>query len=333
MSDSDHQAAIAAHRREAGQPTTEGFSELEAPAESPDAQEQGASTAPDPYAGERRIRRSHKASRLREPTPDRKKQVFEQEYSFPCGLLLPDGGVARRFWMTPLGGEVRLKIAQANIRSNGAKIVTQALSMCITRIEGIDRVTPQICRQMLVADRDYAMMYLQDISQKEDSVKLTTRCACKAWLEVDRLISRIEVVEMDPEDQVNVIRGYRTFTIQSEEFGWKGTFRWPCGEDAEKIFPMIEPNPIEADYRIKVLTCMEWNGGILHQRDLQTMSGGELDEFDELMEEYVQTLGPDLEPFVNCEVCGRENYCTMDVTAFLFGSDKRRRRRRRSMGR
>lgn len=114
----------------------------------------------------------------------------EHDFTLPLGYLDPDGTLRRE-------GTMRLATAADEIQplrdprvtQNSAYLIVILLSRVITRIEGVDLITPKVIEDLFAAD----LAYLQDLYNQINRVDeigrsvMCPNCRQSFELEVERL--------------------------------------------------------------------------------------------------------------------------------------------------
>ena len=78
----------------------------------------------------------------------------------PGGYWDTNGQLHREFELAALNGRDEEELAAATA-AQSATVVTEVLSRCVRRIGDISPVSPEVARQLLVADRHYLLLGLR----------------------------------------------------------------------------------------------------------------------------------------------------------------------------
>ncbi len=114
----------------------------------------------------------------------------EYEFTLPMGYQDPDGTLRRTGTMRlATAADEILPLRDPRVAQNSAYLIVILLSRVITRIDGLDMITPQVIENLFAAD----LAYLQDLYNEFNSVDDTQRsvmcpnCRQSFELEVERL--------------------------------------------------------------------------------------------------------------------------------------------------
>jgi hypothetical protein len=200
-------------------------------------------------------------------------------------------------------------------------LVTRILSRCVRRIGSIRPVTEQMARSLLIADRQYLLLKLRELTFGS-RVEGTLSCPwpqCGTRVDVDFSIADVPVkplaavaaicrVELSPE-AVEDAAGTPQQSL---------SFRLPNGEDQEILAPALARNPAEALTHLleRCLTGMETGGEDVHDR-VARLSSRARQEIERAMEECAPHV--ELEMALVCPECGREFTAPFDLQDFFFG--------------
>lgn len=229
----------------------------------------------------------------------------------------------------PMTGRVRKMMGKPTIRNNPGSIVDLILKECIEDIGG-HKAEP-IINKLYTADRDWLVLQIRKISSG-NTVTGEMKCgSCSADLEVDFDIDEVEVFDLeslDVEATVDQEYGYHTFRLENEALGVSAKFRWPTGEDQDKVAGIMRQNPIDANYRLLMMCMLEYNGDTdLGRMFLDTLPVMTLDWIN--TEYQKNTPGPDMGQDTDCPACGHINRVSLENSDFLFPREAKRGRSRR----
>jgi hypothetical protein len=121
--------------------------------------------------------------------------LSQRERVLPAGYIDAQGQVHKLIELTPLTGREEELLTQNDYPT--ATLVTEVLSRCVRRIGSISDVTPSIMRELLVADRQYLLLMLRQLTFG-DRVQASLPCPwpdCGKGVDIDFLISKIPVTE------------------------------------------------------------------------------------------------------------------------------------------
>jgi len=250
-------------------------------------------------------------------------------FELPCGLLR-EGAVIREVELTPMTGRVRKNIARPDVRRNGARIIDAVLLACIRTVGG-KRADRQLLDELLVGDRDFLTMKIRQISLG-DRVTAHMQCgSCRERIDFDIDLDQVELFPLAEGDcEISEDGRTRLFRIENADLGVSAAFRYPAGRDQHAIVPLVQKNPVEANYRMYLLCLEEWNGQAkpFPNTFFENLPLNVLDWVD--AEFTARMPGPELEHEVICDLCGTANPMSMEMSNFLFPAPDPARRRRRS---
>ncbi len=242
------------------------------------------------------------------------------------GILLLPGGYHdgekfhRKVEIRPLSGLEEEIIADKSLNENTAKLITAILTNCILRIGPIREVTSEIVRRLLVADRDYIILRLRQLTFG-NRVEGTIICSqCDQKIDIDFDLDDIEVKhenELKPTFTMCLSKqaAYKT----SGEIHQEVEFRLPNGADQEEIAPWIGIN------EAKVLTelyarCIKRIGSIENiTTDLiRSLSILARREIEAKIREVAPSL--DLNMKVKCPYCNLDFVDNFNIHSFFLMS-------------
>src|SRR4030095_13719628 len=81
----------------------------------------------------------------------------------PGGFMDEAGLVHREFELTALTGQDEELLAEGR-RKESASLVTKGVSRCVQRINDLHPISEDVARQLLVADRQYLLLKLRQVT-------------------------------------------------------------------------------------------------------------------------------------------------------------------------
>ena len=173
------------------------------------------------------------------------------------GIFLLPGGyyeggeLNRKVELRPLTGlEEEIIAADSSQDQNIAKLVTLLLSSCVLRIGAIRDITPEIVRKLLVADRDYLILKLRQLTfgDKVEGIIVCPNSECAQKIDIDFNLNDVEIGRKN---------GFKPAFLMklSEKAAYKDgkgkiyrevEFRLPNGGDQEEIAPWVGVNEARA---------------------------------------------------------------------------------------
>ncbi|SEB02457.1 MULTISPECIES: phage tail assembly protein [unclassified Mycobacterium] len=115
----------------------------------------------------------------------------EYEFTLPMGYLDADGMLRRTGTMRlATAADEILPLRDSRVAQNSAYLIVILLSRVITRIEGIDMITPKVIENLFAADLAYLQDLYNEINRVDDDSHRSVMCPnCRESfeLEVERL--------------------------------------------------------------------------------------------------------------------------------------------------
>lgn len=255
--------------------------------------------------------------------------ISTHEFEFPCGVINNNGEVCKKFKIKPMTGRVRKKIGEAKVRNNLIKMAKLILEETLVSIEGIDEINESVLNNMLVFDRNYALLALKLASTKQHSRKIitTSQCqnfSCQANMEVEfNIETDFPVTKMPDELNQNIMNigglKCRVYKVKDEEYG-EIVLRFQSNKDQESIQHLVANNPIEAEHTLMSKLIVGYNGEKLLPDNIDDLDLPTISWIEQNMIKY--KFGPELGKTIACYNCGRNNDVEIDLITFLFQSSK-----------
>jgi len=239
----------------------------------------------------------------------------------PGGYVDGTGRVYRSVELVPLTGREEECLA-GHQNQVSASLVTTLLSRCVRTIGTISPITEDMTRQLLVADRQFLLLKLREMTFG-DQVQATILCPwpnCGNQVDIDFSTRDIPIEESADKGPTYSI------TLSPEAIQKGGmqpdeshlVFRLPNGEDQETLAPLMANN--EAAAFTGLLTrCIQQIGS---ERDpspekINQLSPGARMEIEQAMQAQAPKI--DLTLGANCPECHREFTMPFDLQQFFFG--------------
>lgn len=242
----------------------------------------------------------------------------------PGGYVDDGGEIHNEVELCPLTGqEEELLVHKKNTSS--APLISVVLCRCIKRIGTMDNITESITRRLLVADRQYLILKLREITFG-DHVQAIIRCPwpdCGQKVDVDFSTNDIPVINSNE-------KGLDHAMELSEEAAWKDSqggsyrdirFRLPNGGDQEIISPIIRKNEAKA-LSVLLERCIQAIGPLTKpgEKEISRFSPRARMEIEEKMQSAAPKVELTME--ANCPECAREFGIPFDLQEFFFGELK-----------
>lgn len=240
----------------------------------------------------------------------------ENIFTLPGGYF-HDGFMHREVDLKPITGRDEEMLAGMG-GAGEASFTTAILANCIKRVGNLDMISADVARKMLIADRDFLLMKLYQLTFSEKIEAILTCSACDKKMEIDFLLSEIEVVKKNLDSQVFVMELSSQAAFEDVE-GRKHRsieFRLPDGGDLE----VIEGVKNEADAVIKMLSrCVVKVGDKRMEESIaRSLSALAQREIEEKMSELAPLV--DLDMDLICPECQHSFTTQFNIGLFFLKS-------------
>lgn len=238
----------------------------------------------------------------------------------PGGLVDEQGVVHRQVEMASLSGREELLLTDRQRWGRQAQI-TALLSRCVRQIGAVSPVTPEIVRELLVADRAYLLLKLRQATFGEQ-VQATIVCpnqSCGNKMDIDFSISDIPIkesgdkgplyeVQLSPEARLTDDDGQQHADV---------VFRLPNGADQEAVAPWLEEDEQRAAVAL-LARCIQrigpWEApGVA---GIARLSPQALMEIEQHMEQVAPSV--ELTMSGDCPECGVPFALPFDLAGFFW---------------
>lgn len=230
------------------------------------------------------------------------------------------GRVHRDVELVPLGGREEELLAQSDVIPS-ARLVTEVLRRCVTRIGGISPISRDIAADLLVGDRLNLLLQLRALTfgdEVEGKVFCPwPNCGCEVGVAF-----RISDIRFD-----DYAKGGPLYEMQLSRAALDScdpvpdspvvVFRLPCGRDQEETSTLLDVN--EAKALTAILTrCVQSIGSAKATPEIIRALGASARRE---IENEIDSLSPDLEMTmdVSCPDCERQFHTPFDLQRFFFG--------------
>lgn len=241
--------------------------------------------------------------------------------TLPGGYVDREGTVHRDVEFHPLSGRQEEILAESG-KSGSAHLMTTVLSQCVDRIGGINPVTEDVVRGLLVADRQYLLLKLRAATFGE-RVQGTIYCPwpdCGKKTDIDFSILDVPVRESRDKGPLYTMQlsADRALTDEAGNTHTDIAFRLPIGEDQEIISPVAVENEAKA-LSMLLERCLLRVGSLSGPgaEVIDGLSPAARREIEQAMEEAAPKV--DLTMSVACSECRREFPAPFDLQDFFFG--------------
>lgn len=247
------------------------------------------------------------------------------EYQLPAGLIDARGGIHRQVELAPLTGREEELLANADYPA--AALVTEVLSRCVKSIGQVADVTADVIRNLLVADRQYLLLMLRQLTFG-DRVQAALPCpwpGCGKGVDVDFLISKIPIThcrDMRPvyDMQVEAFDGAGALGL-AENAPLSIRYRLPNGADQEAVLDGINHGEAAA-LSVLLSRCIEQFGAVLKPEPdwVARLPAAVRLQIEREMEARAPNL--DLTMEAECPECRRTFLAPFELQDFFFGELK-----------
>lgn len=249
------------------------------------------------------------------------------EYQLPAGLIDAQAGVHKQVELLPLTGHEEELLANADYPV--ATLVTEVLSRCVKSIGSVVDVTPAVIRSLLVADRQYLLLMLRQLTFG-DRIQATLPCpwpGCGKGVDVDFRISKIPITrcgDVRPvyEMRVEVFDGAAELGLDpTENTPLTVRYRLPNGADQESVLDVINRGEAVA-LSVLLSRCIQQFGSISKpDADWVTRLPASIRL---LIEQEMEARAPslDLTMEAECPECRRAFLAPFELQDFFFGELK-----------
>jgi hypothetical protein len=235
----------------------------------------------------------------------------------PGGYVDKSGAVNQNVVLAPLSGREEELLA-GNHRRGSDTLITYILNQCIRSIDNINPVPEDVVRNLLIADRQYLLLKLREVTFGE-AVQATIPCPwpdCGKKVDIDFSLENIPVIAS--EDKGPTYKMELPVNAAFESKHREVVFRLPVGGDQEEISPYLYENEAKAltmllDRCIQSIGPIQNTGEGLFSR-LSPLARMEI-------EKQMKAVAPrvELDMDGNCPECGREFTIPFDLQDFFFG--------------
>jgi hypothetical protein len=239
----------------------------------------------------------------------------EVAITLPWGILHEDGR-HRDALLAPLTGYDD-ELLMLNPRAYRSALCTALLTRCVKRIGAIAPVTEEIARELLVADRIYALLMLRTamFGARLQAVVTCPHADCHAKMNIDFDTTDVQVTA-----QAHQAASY-PLTLPPELTGQSSLELWvrlPNGGDQEAIEPLLHAHDEEGAARRLLARCIIRLGDVKHPDESEI---GRLNPLArQQIEAHLAALAPSVELILEgqCVACTRLFTFPFDFTEFVL---------------
>lgn len=247
--------------------------------------------------------------------------MYTETSKFLKGYKDANGVTHLEFEFREMDGNDEEALAKPKIAKNGALIIRTILERCLLRIGSIEKSSTKpsdwtmIIQQLTIADQDFAMMQIRELSLGE-VFKARHKCPnCGA-----KIVTELEInsLPIKPYNGLEVIpfelpRGYKD---KEGNVHTEGTLKYPTGLDRELLETLARKNPSSAN-TLMLARCIVSLGDVaVHDDLLRNLSMRDRNYLMELIKDSL--FGYDLNEFdIECSSCGETLTVSLNQSDFL----------------
>jgi hypothetical protein len=245
------------------------------------------------------------------------------EFELPIGYVDPDGKLHKTATLRKMTGRDEALMSDKRNRNSGARLITELLGGCVTRLGTIDKPGTKVAQALYSADRHFLLLKLREITFGPEMQGTYSCPTCHAASTTEDDLSALQVVHLPhgdlPEDVVVELEdGYvertgETYTTM--------VFRLSTGADEEKVAPIIRDNPSHGKNAM-LARCLKAVGDMPKSRTevLGSSIFSDLTMKDRaLIDKAINNGGPGIKMRreISCTSCGRQFMASLDFSSFL----------------
>jgi hypothetical protein len=248
--------------------------------------------------------------------------TWQHTVTLPVGYQQEDGTVLNSATLRKMTGKEEAILTDPKLRNSAGGMITALLASCVVGIEGLNKVTPDVVRQLTSADRNFLLLELRRLTFG-DSIETQYRCPhCGNNTLLVEDLSTIEIRPVETsialEIPVTLQDGYQS---PDNEWYYEMVFRLPNGEDEEAATSRRDPN--QSRQRDALLARCLVSVGELEPRRIRAIGVRILAGLSmpdrRLIQKTLDAVapGPNLVRAIVCDHCGEEFQSTLDMTHFF----------------
>lgn len=251
-----------------------------------------------------------------EVNEDGESEVFEM----PAGYVDDNGTMHKTFTLREMTGRDEEAISKADMKQNGAKLISTLLERCVLSIGSLTRKElgiekwKEVIRSLFVGDQDYILIKLRELSMGGE-IEVTHTCPyCKKSMKTFLDVSELEVL---PFKGLRVVpfslpKGYRD---KKGVVHRDGTMRLPTGFDREVLTPIAKKNVAQASTLMLTRLCKFDDEVYVTDDVMRDLVTRDREYLQKLLQDNL--FGVNLEVDVTCAECGEDFKGNLNSVNFI----------------
>lgn len=245
-------------------------------------------------------------------------QLNEDEFLLPVGYTDDEGVLHRVVKLTPMTGESEEMMADAKVRDNAGKMITELLFSIVESLGTVKKVNREVIRELSTKDRDFLLLKNAQVSLG-DEISFVDSCPhCKGKNEITINIGDIEVKYLDNDEPreftFDLPRGYKDAQGKVHK---SITVKLPNGRVQERIATVLRVNPAQAvSMMLQLITKKLGDLDFINPDVFKKMTKKDRDFISKQLDQV--EVGVSFNIDAVCSSCGAE-YATSIPLANLLG--------------
>lgn len=264
-------------------------------------------------------------------TPEEKAPVYNstievnedgesEVFKMPAGYVDDNGTMHKTFTLREMTGRDEEAISKADMKQNGAKLISTLLERCVLSIGSLTRKElgtekwKEVIRSLFVGDQDYILIKLRELSMGGE-IEVTHTCPyCKKSMKTFLDVSELEVI---PFKGLRVVpfslpKGYRD---KKGVVHRDGTMRLPTGFDREVLTPIAKKNVAQASTLMLTRLCKFDDEVYVTDDVMRDLVTRDREYLQKLLQDNL--FGVNLEVDVTCAECGEDFKGNLNSVNFI----------------
>lgn len=244
----------------------------------------------------------------------------DRVYELLAGYTDENGVLHKTFTIREMTGKDEEAIQRADVKNNGAKIISTLLIRCVMSIGTILKkdVEPKkwenIIKSLYVNDQDIILLEIRRISLGEELEANHVCPECKTKLQTVMNIDELDVRPFNGQHKIpfTLIRGYKD---KRGEVHKTGFMRIPNGYDREVLTPLAKKNLAKAETTMLTRICKFDDGIYIDDDVMASLTTKDRNYLTSLMHD--NNFGVKMSVVVTCDSCGEEFEANLNAVNFI----------------